>query len=338
MLPKEDTKKLLEKVMDFNKYVKANDLRSLLFAIYCFLIRECYKDKIVLKDEYNATKKYYKKIAKLFKKVIVLYLDGDIMSAMSEFEKIIVDSTTKEIVLSKHCMKKGTSLYRMRANSEYNLYDRKGMFHMPANLLSNLASSRYSMNGFSCLYLGASLYVCWEETRRPDIETVNYVKMVSTRDIELITTLCPNTFQTEQDVIQFFIFALCSKITTNDSDKFQFAYVFPEMLLHILVHHIGKNGEPYGIKYISSRYFNNDGNFSFEGLFYNYVIPICGDIDAKDHLCVALKKSFKVSEPKALYVNCVYGHNKIVSRSRPNEYVNTLFYKLEKDLNAKKKL
>lgn len=325
--------------MSYNQYQKAKDLRTLNFAVYRFLISQ--RHSVIFQDEYKVTKDFYGKTYKRFREVVNQYLEGDIIKAMQSLREIVKDDASKNFILPNACLKKGTRLYRMRKTDKYHLLERKGLFHVPLDKRSGLANARYSLNGFPCLYLGTTLYVCWEEMRRPDIEKVNFVKMTALRDINVVSTLCPETFSTERDVILFFIFALCSKEVKDDNETFKFSYAFPEMLLHLLINDKNEKGkitEPYGIKYISSKFFENDGRFSSEGLFYNYVIPVYGEEDTDDHLCKGLKEAFKVSEPYAIYVNRVYGHSSALKRSRPNEYTNTLFSELEGELKAKKKL
>lgn len=335
MLPKEELKTLLEKVMGYPKYVEAKNLRELLYATirYLYSLRKDTKFKM----EFGKTNIYYRNIYTQFKEVAILYERGDMVDALRQLSTTILDNITNDLVLKKDILKRGSELYRMRKQDGYRLFKRIEMFHMPTNMTNKLANARYSLNGFPCLYLGTSLYVCWEELRRPDIVKTNYVKMVANEDICVYSTLCPEKFNDRNDVIQFVLFALCSKVVPNDSDSFQYVYAFPELVLLLLIHYKKDTKEPYGIKYVSSRYFNNDGDFTSEGIFYNYVLPVYGDCD-DDHLCIGLRKAFKVSETKALYAYQIYGKQTGLSRCRPNEYTNTLFHRLEKDIVARKRL
>lgn len=329
MLSEENTRKLLESLINSEDYIAAKDLDGLRNAAFIFLNK--LDSNRLFKAEYDSTSIYYASVNNTFKEIIQKYNMYDIQSALKLLENYLVDEHGN-IKLNKDTLYKDKPLYRMRSQKGYKLYKREELFHIPIDMAHNIPSARYSINGFPCLYLGASLYVCWEETRRADIDKVNYVKMVPTRDIAFVTTLCPDKFENETHVIQFFIFALCTKMADNDSDAFQFQYAFPELLLSTLIH---SKDEAWGIKYVSSRYFVKDGQFSLESLFYNYVIPRRGEIDSSDHLCSELKAAFKVSDVKAFYVSRIY-ENQVqhLRKTRPNEYENTHFGLLEKELKA----
>lgn len=334
MLGNKNTRKPLEKVITYDTYKNAKDVKELLQAAYDFLNSQ--KKEVKFRDEYNATSKYYDSKKRDFEIIIESYSTGNIMDALKKLYDILVDTDANKLKLKIETLKKNTPLYRMRSQKGYKLYQRKEMFHIPKNMTYGVPNYRYSLNGFPCLYLGASLYVCWEETRRSDIDKVNYVKIAPTKDLQFITTTCPEKFENEDDVIQFFVFALCTKMADNDNDKFQFQYAFPELLLHLLINfnHTYENGYAYGIKYVSARYFENDGQFSSEPIFYNYVIPTYEPIDEKDHLSKELKATFKVSEVKAFYVNLIYERMPSKALTRPYEYANTHFKLLEDELEA----
>ena len=333
MLGKENTRKTLERLINSKDYIEAKDLNGLRVAAFNFL--KHLDSNRLFKEVYDLTSEYYLSVNNTFEEIIKKYNFGDVLSALELLESYLVDKDG-DIKLNRVVLEENSALYRMRSQKGYELYERKELFHIPIDKAQNIPSARYSINGFPCLYLGASLYVCWEETRRTNIDKVNYVKIVPTRDIAFVTTLCPDKFENETDVIQFFIFALCTKMADNDNDAFQFQYAFPELLLSILIH---SKDEAWGIKYVSARYFVKDGQFSLESLFYNYVIPKRGEIDSSDHLCSELKAAFKVSDVKAFYVSRIY-ENQVphLRRTRPNEYENTHFGLLEKELKAKKHL
>ena len=195
MLSKGDTRKRLEEVIISKAYKEATDVMGVLDAIYTFLLD--LKTKVVIRAEYNATNAYYEGVHDFFKDVFDNYNKGDIFSALSLLHDKLVDGSTGQLKLNRDFIEKGTPLFRMRSQGEYKLLSRKEMFHIATDKIKFAKNYRYSLNGFPCLYLGASLYVCWEEMRRADIDHVNYVKFVSTRTIPLISTLCPNRFKNE---------------------------------------------------------------------------------------------------------------------------------------------
>jgi hypothetical protein len=62
-------------------------------------------------------------------------------------------------------------LYRIRAECE-PLISREEIFHLPFQLRHKLKTQRFSISGLPCLYLGGSIYVCWEELGRPDFNGI----------------------------------------------------------------------------------------------------------------------------------------------------------------------
>jgi hypothetical protein len=63
-------------------------------------------------------------------------------------------------------------LYRVRKSST-PLTSKAEMFHIPLDKRHLVAPQRYSIPGVPCLYLGGSLYLCWEELGQPDVELLH---------------------------------------------------------------------------------------------------------------------------------------------------------------------
>ncbi|MFW8247620.1 hypothetical protein ACOIDW_27415, partial [Klebsiella pneumoniae] len=60
-------------------------------------------------------------------------------------------------------------LFRVR-KSDTPLSEREEIFHIPFTERQNVSAQRYSVAGLPCLYLGTSLYVCWQEMNKPDFD------------------------------------------------------------------------------------------------------------------------------------------------------------------------
>lgn len=58
-------------------------------------------------------------------------------------------------------------LYRMRRMENRRDVSNKDLFHIPLNKRGIVNTNRYSAPGYPCLYLGTSIYACWEELGRP---------------------------------------------------------------------------------------------------------------------------------------------------------------------------
>lgn len=68
-----------------------------------------------------------------------------------------------------------THLYRVRV-APAPLSSARELFHLPFELRHKAATFRYSIPGLPCLYLGGSLYVCWQELGRPAIGQMNVAR------------------------------------------------------------------------------------------------------------------------------------------------------------------
>jgi hypothetical protein len=68
-------------------------------------------------------------------------------------------------------------LYRMRVEEAPGVtFGKPDLFHIPFDSREKVARQRYSIPGLPCLYLGGSLYVCWEELRRPRFESIHLAR------------------------------------------------------------------------------------------------------------------------------------------------------------------
>ena len=73
-------------------------------------------------------------------------------------------------------------LYRIRTGS-LDPYSRKKLFHIPFELRHIVATQRYSIPGLPCLYLGSSLWACWEELGRPDFNKLHVARFALAADM-----------------------------------------------------------------------------------------------------------------------------------------------------------
>ena len=71
--------------------------------------------------------------------------------------------------------------YRARKCDTYDLFCRTEMMHIPYHKRHLISNQRFSLSGYPCLYLGTSIYGCWEELERPDIDRFNITCMRNER-------------------------------------------------------------------------------------------------------------------------------------------------------------
>jgi len=186
------------------------------------------------------------------------------------------------------------------------------MFHIPFDMRDRVATQRYSFPGLPCLYVGRSLYVCWEELARPDLHEFWVSKLVvaPTQVIRVLDfgyrpasvaagldhTLAGRAGGIDPSMAAAYaalwpLIAGCS-IKRNPSRKRSFVveYVVPQLLLRWLVRRMRseEEGELDGIRYFSTHV--ADHAVGVAGM--NYVFPaqkrssagFCSQLQAKFHM------------------------------------------------------
>ncbi|EIW8467479.1 hypothetical protein DV717_20820 [Klebsiella pneumoniae] len=113
------------------------------------------------------------------------FLSGDIKEAYLDLEKTLeLDIIYRHIqhitIPLKSICSREKPLYRVR-KSDTPLTNRMEIFHIPFSKRHLVGAQRYSVDGLPCLYLGTSLYVCWQEMNKPDFDKL-YISAFTTND------------------------------------------------------------------------------------------------------------------------------------------------------------
>lgn len=133
--------------------------------------------------------------------------------AHSKFNKFIFYPLTrnyksKTFYLKTYTCPVNTSWYRMRIfeSQKHNL-SHKHMFHIPLDRRGIVKTQRYSAPGYPCLYLGASIYTCWEEMHRPNLNCCFVSHLRNIQEIKLLDLTRPEPWEdkvnTESDSINY---------------------------------------------------------------------------------------------------------------------------------------
>ena len=178
------------------------------------------------------------------------------------------------------------SLYRVRESKEKYL-TKKDIFHIPFEHRYKVSNQRYSINGFPCLYLGSSIYVCWEELNRPNFGDlyVSKFKLVTKHPKILDLTFSAKESQSFLEkfkknnvfhewrineivdkVILFPLIMSCSIINRKENRVFKEEYIIPQLLLEWVRNKKVINGIEYFS--LSLPEYNLD-----QRLYKNYVFP-----------------------------------------------------------------
>lgn len=186
------------------------------------------------------------------------------------------------------------TFYRMRlidgrrTNIKY-----KEMFHIPINKRRMVKTQRYSIPGFPCLYLGNSIYGCWEEMGRPMMNNCWVSKLSTKEEIRLLDLRIPDesTFQSNfLEYVQLFPLLIASMIPViNNEDVYKPEYIIPQLLIEWLIKE-GKDGV-----YYTSAHKSLDFEYPAEKSD-NVAIPVKEPLKG-DTNCPLLAASFRITHP-----------------------------------------
>ena len=151
-----------------------------------------------------------------------------------------------------------SGLFRVRlSENKHEIKEREDIFHVPFQHRHTVKTARYSIPGFPCLYLGGSLYACWEEMQRPCLDSVFLslfkikkdvkifaVSFLSPSDVKSHLLRCannndaPNTSVLSQ--IAYFLSRwpldlACSIPRKNENAPFHPEYIIPQLLLQWVI-------------------------------------------------------------------------------------------------------
>lgn len=178
------------------------------------------------------------------------------------------------------------------------------LFHVPFEKRGKISTNRYSVLGYPCLYLGRSIYTCWEESHRPNLNSffVSAFRLSSTipQMYFLDFRLDRKTFVSEYAFRKYLcnmpMIIACSLRVNSYSNQFKPEYILPQLLLYKLIVPSDKITNWEGVIYSSTQVEDDFGitNINCE-LADNIVIPI--QKNAEKGWCEELCKKFEMTEP-----------------------------------------
>lgn len=253
------------------------------------------------------------KVRKLYKIIIdsiKYYLNGEFETCRKNiYRNFITPGNVREIkgLMTTSIKNPSKKVYfRIRSNDTYNIYKKKEMFHIPFEKRGVVGNQRFSVSGYPCLYLGSSIYGCWEETQRPNIDMCNIVALQSTKELKFLSLSIP-TIKNDVGIYANLLYSLvlrlvCSLKAHNISDNFKQEYIIPQIVLESIIQRNSQSSKvPIdGIKYTSSIYCQPQDMFKDKSLLTNYVLPIRKS--KKEGLCSELSSIFILTEPTSFIV------------------------------------
>jgi hypothetical protein len=171
--------------------------------------------------------------------------------------------------------------FRMRT-SEYkkDIISYKEMFHIPLDKRGVVKTQRYSMPGYPCLYLGKSIYGCWEEMDRPAIDKCMVSYLINSKELKLFDLRVPSKTLWDSNIDRvlriFPLIIACMIPIINREDTYKPEYIIPQLLTEFIIFgnsSTNKKDKIYGIYYTSA--LKKDVHFEFpDEVRNNIAIPI----------------------------------------------------------------
>ncbi|ECF1701469.1 hypothetical protein E1B77_11050 [Salmonella enterica subsp. enterica] len=240
------------------------------------------------------------------------FLIGDIKCAYNIFDRCLDNDIIKNCIdglsekLSSYSSKQ-KPLYRMRISNS-PLSFREEIFHIPFKKRYLVQTQRYSVSGLPCLYLGSSLFICWQEMNKPDFDKVylsacypishDFLILDLTYTLDEIrksdSYLEDKLAEKAESIITLWpLIIACSYTKANLNAPFNPEYIIPNLLMQKIS--ADSNMKQAGIAYLSTK---NNGN-SNRNLGFNIVLPPkinFSDMQQYD-FCPNLSKKIKITTP-----------------------------------------
>jgi hypothetical protein len=251
------------------------------------------------------------------------YLAGSPYAAFEVIEEALASKELRELIGNLRTNDVGRSsplqeMYRIRAADEPAIFRRKDIFHVPFEYRHRVQRQRYSIPGLPCLYLGATLFVCWDELRRPPFHKL-YAARFKAADGANISVL--DFSARPRDTARFVdkvnhdrggdftgfgshllsraicwpLMAACSVRQLHRDEPFIAEYIVPQLMLEWIARPNADGERLDGIAYLSVR---TDPEHPFPcDPFVNLVFPV--QRPQARGCCPVLREKFELSEPGA---------------------------------------
>jgi hypothetical protein len=204
-----------------------------------------------------------------------------------------------------YTVKKGDLFYKARIfeNNRHRTYNE--MFHISLNNRGIVRTQRYSFPGYPCLYLGSTIYSCWEEMDQPKFDDMMVSQFTASRDFLLFDLRKPNQLDFEQNLektlVRLPMVIACSLRVKHQKDNYKPEYIIPQLLIEYIIEQnrnlYNNEGKDLcelqiGVIYTSSR-INNDMEFP-KRVFDNIAIPV---FNTDGEYCQVLASCFSWTDP-----------------------------------------
>ncbi len=186
--------------------------------------------------------------------------------------------------------------YRMRVCDLRKEIKRKELFHIPFEKIRKIKTQRYSSPGYPCLYLGESLYGCWEEMQRPDTESTLFSVFKTSKSFRVVDMRIPTLQEylaNAEFYLKFIPLIIASTIPVlNSDDVFKPEYLLPQMILEWVIEK-RREINAIGVYYTSA--FKDNEFYELDHEWDNVVLPVQKTSDKG--ICQELASLFTMTKP-----------------------------------------
>lgn len=270
-------------------------------------------------------------------RIVRSYLQGRHSTAFAQLKNVL--KSNADLYVTE--VGTGDLFYRMRSFDKRKGLSRKDIFHIPISKKRIIKTQRYSAPGYPCLYLGKSIYGCWEEMHRPDTESTLISCFKSQENIQVLDLRIPTLdefFHNTEKYLQLFPFIIaCGIPVRNTEDVYKPEYIIPQLILEWIIDNraSSKNGLA-GVYYTSAN--RNDDFYILDHEWDNLAIPVQNSLSEED-FCPTLKRMFYCTKPTCYEYELMQGKINSESYWRVNNpkrsdplksgYYESLFFKME---------
>lgn len=244
--------------------------------------------------------------------VIKLCYDGRKGKAFDEFRTIMNGNSEVEGLFSSIDwvdINAGELFYRARKRKPEENFSIQDMFHIPLNKRGIVSQQRFSSSGYPCLYLGNSVYSCWEELQRPLLNELLLSAFKVRHTFRVFDMRLPGDSDYYPERITHTIKRIplvlaCGFAVNSYDDKFKPEYIIPQMLVETIIdnNRIITQREKsaidpdviWGVLYTSTHVSDDFPYNKFD--LKNIVLPVI-ESDNPSNYCYCLASLFDISLP-----------------------------------------
>lgn len=240
-------------------------------------------------------------------------------------------------------IKEDISLYKMREAETYTQYTKEThneMYHVPFEFRYKIRGARYSVVGLPVFYLSESVYGCWEEIKRKNLDYSNVALFKPTKSLKFVDMTLPNANHTiNEKRVKALPLILASRLKVRHPDSANPPeYIIPQLVMNCVIQtrgniYAGKN-TLVGVRYESIH--NNERDLLFtnrqrRNVFVNYAIP---PFESKDSgICPVIKDLFEFWANTSWAEIRFRNPNHVSSKDNPSSYNASVFGLIEERLN-----